>query len=722
MTRLLILILSTALALAGEALAETPNPGAPDGEESVDVSADHMVRDGETQIVKAWGNVVVHFEDRTLKADKVRIDQATGYREAKGNIEFTAAGGTRLTAERARFNLKSKQGKIFRVLGKIEEQYYVRGREVTRQAADHYLLNDAALTTCQGRVPDWMFQASHIDMVVNDRALFTHAIFKVKDIPILYLPAGYIPIHRDRKSGLLLPKVGVSSTDGFIFGEAYYWAINGWSDATISAEYLSKRGVRPGLEYRYTPSQTTRGQFNGKFLDDSQTGNQFWKINATHWQALPLGFKFNGKLDLGSNANFNKTFEDDIDRRSQRSFDSYGAITRGWDRSTLDLVARYRESTQDNRDDTFAQLPDFTFSNLNVTLGGGPVLFNQDTNYTFFHLDQNPTTAIDDNFDMHRLDFHPQLSAPLRAFSWGTFTPTVGIRETFYSKGLGPGGKETGGFSRELFEVGAAFEGPKVNRVFHIGGMSKFKHILEPRVTYQFIPDIDEADRGKIRIIDEIDRLGPGSRLTYSLTQRLLAKTPAKYDSFATREVLRFEVSQSYDFREATFNTPPLQFVPPGQDRKPFSDIRFDLDSRLIESLLLNVDTTYDVYNDSFDTLNVEVGVKPTTGLMLYAQRRQIRGESTFITGTLDWIFAKGWRFLASTRYDERAKAFRQNNVSLLYDNNCRCWGAGVDIIDRKIITGGVEQDELRVLFNITLRGLGSIRSSSDQQLLHRTF
>lgn len=711
------IILWTALALAGEALAETAHSGPPGADPSVDITADHMVHDGETDTVRAWGHVVVKFEDRTLTADKVKVNQASGMGEAKGQVVFSAEGGTLLNAKRALFNMKSKQGKIFHVVGKIEEKYYVRGNQVTRLSADHYLLDDAALTTCRGSVPDWMFQASHIDVIRNDRALFTHAVFKVRDIPILYLPAGYIPIHQDRKSGLLLPKLGVSNTDGVIFGNAYYWAINGWSDATISADYLSKRGVRPGLEYRYTPSRTTSGQINGTFLDDNETGNQFWKVDAIHKQALPLDFKFNGKLDLESDDNFNKTFEDDIDRRSRRSSDSYGAITRSWEQNTLDILARYRDSTEDNRDDTFAQLPQLTFASLNMPLGGGPVLFNQDARYTFFHIDQNPDASIDDNYDTHRLDFHPQLSVPLPVASWGAFTPTIGVRETFYSQGQTAGGGETGSFSRELFDVGAAFEGPKVNRVFSAGNAgTKVKHVIEPRLTYQYIPDIDEEDRGKIKVIDEIDALGPESRLTYSLIQRLLKKSRAADETFETREVLRFEVSQSYDFREATSS------VAPGEDREPFSSLRFDLDSRLFEPLLLNLDTTYDVHRGDIDTLNAEVGIKPVRNLSLYVERRYIRDESTFITGTLDWAFTEGWRFTASTRYDERAKTFRENNVSMLYDNPCRCWGAGIDLIDRQIISGGERKDETRVLFNITLRGLGSIRSNQDQQLLHRTF
>ena len=192
-------------------------------------------------------------------------------------------------------------------------------------------------------------------------------------------------------------------------------------------------------------------------------------MDATHKQDLPLDFKFNGKLDLESDSSFNKTFEDNVNKRSRRSSDSFGYIHRSWADTTVDILARYRDSSEENRDDTFAHLPDATFSSLQQPIAGGPFYFNQDSNYTFFHLDLNPDPATDDNHDIHRMDFHPQLSLPMKISPWLSFTPTVGIRGTFYSDGLDAGNNSTDSFSRESFDIRAAFEGPKINRVFSTG-------------------------------------------------------------------------------------------------------------------------------------------------------------------------------------------------------------------------------------------------------------
>jgi LPS-assembly protein len=378
----LTIALAAIFCLGGEARAQDAGTGKPDT--AIDITADHMERDGETDVIRAWGHVVVRFEDRVLEADKVRVHRKTGIGEAKGHVILTQTDGTVLSAKRTRFNMKNKQGQIFDVAGKIEKKYYVKGREVTRIPPNRYLMTDASLTTCRGPLPDWEFEASTIDVVKDDRALFTHGIFKVRDIPVLYLPVGYIPINRNRKSGLLLPSIGYSNTDGFTFGSAYYWAINRSYDATVTVDYLGKRGVRPGLELRYAPSKNTVGEISGNYLDDNETGSEFWKVDAAHKQDLPLGFKFNGKLDLESDSSFNKTFEDDVNKRSRRSSDSFGYIHRSWTDTTVDILARYRDSSEENRDDTFAHLPDATFSSLRQPLAGGPFISTRTATTRFF--------------------------------------------------------------------------------------------------------------------------------------------------------------------------------------------------------------------------------------------------------------------------------------------------------------------------------------------------
>ena len=701
----------------------------PREKQAVSISADHLVQEEDTDIIKAKGNVIIRFGDRVLHADQVRVNQKTGIGEAKGHVLLTTNDGTLIKAKRSLFNMKSKYGKAFDVIGifkgtdekKRPLNYYFKGKEIKRLSPVHYKLKDSYLTTCSGKVPDWSFEAKNLDVIKGDRALFTRGVFRVKNVPILYLPIGYLPINKERKSGFLIPKIGTSNTDGFTFEPIYYWVINDYSDATLSIKYLEKRGVQPDIEYRYTPSKNTKGEFNAKILDDRSTGGLFYKVDWRHDQVFKHNTRFKAKLDLESENNFNKTFEDDTNLRTRRNTDSFASLNKSWSNSTLDVLLRFRDSTQDDRDDTFAQLPQITYQHQRQPIGKSSFLFNQETSYTSFLLDLNTDPVVDDQFQVHRFDFHPQISRPIPIAPWLAFTPTLGWRETIYSKGLSPGtsNKRTSSFTRELIDINGALEGPKINKIYFLDGTSntKINHVIEPRVSYDFIPNIDENDRAKIRIIDGIDSIKQTSIITYSLTQRLLKKSGGQNENAQTREILRFDVSQSFDFNK---DTQPISSI---NDGRAFSDVRFDLDSRLYDGLLINLDTTYNIYDGQLQTLNFEVGVKPLKDVSLYAERRFIRDQSTFFLGSIYWAFKKGWQLQASTRYDELTETFREIDLSLLYDNPCKCWGFSADWINRDIITGGNRQKESKFLFTLTLRGIGT-EGVGDSSLkhIHRRF
>lgn len=692
---------------------------APPAKEEIFLSADHMTHDNGRNLMWAWGKVVIRLDDRVIHADKIKVNNKTGNGQAVGHVIIKQSDGTLLKAKKARFNINNKQGRIFETRGRMGKKHYIKGKEITRFSEIHYKAQNAHITTCQGKLPDWLFEAESMDIVMGDRVLFHKGVFKIRDIPILYIPVGYLPINQERKSGLLLPSWGSSNTEGVTFNNAYYWAINRHSDATFGLDYTEQRGFKPSIEYRYTPNSHTKGTFNAAFIDDKITKSTFWKVDATHKQTLPFDFKFNGVLDLESEE-FNRNFTNSTSQRARRNSDSHATITKNWDNHSLDILTRYRDSSQQNNDQTFAQLPQITYKTQRQSIGDTKFFFNQDSSFTSFLTDLDSTADVDDNFSVQRFDFHPRVSYTTNIAPWLAFTPTLGIRETIYSKGLDAtdNNKRLDFFTRESFDVSASLEGPRFEKIFDLKNkfIPKLKHLIEPRLTYNYIPDIDEEDRGKIKVFDGIDTVNRRSSLTYSLTQRILQKELGENDNFNTREALRFDVSQTIDLIEATGSES-------SENKRPFSDLRFDLDSRLHDNLELNFDSTYDVHENVLKTFNVELGVKPMDSLYLLFERRWAKDSSTFIVGTVDWDLGKGWRMQGTTRFDERNGVSKENNFSLLYDNPCKCWGFKFDIIERdNLATGLASERETKYLLGITLRGIGDLRTGVKEKLIHREF
>ena len=704
-----------------------PSPGMKKNQPAkngVFLTADHLTHDNDRNIAWAWGKVVIELEDRVIKADKVKVNNKTGNGEAVGHVIITRSDGTRLKAKRSRFNINNQQSRIFEVRGRLGKKYYVKGKEVTRYSKTHYYAQKAQLTTCEGKLPDWLFEAETMDIVRGDRVLFTKGVFKVRDIPILYIPIGYLPIDQERKSGFLIPSWGSGGVEGVVFNNTYFWAIDKHSDATFSLDYSENRGFKPTVEYRYTPNRHTVGSFNASFIDDKITNSTFWEVKAKHKQTLPNDFKFNGVLDLQKQG-FNRNFSDSTSARAQRNTDSFATITKTWEGSSLDILTRYRESSQTGSDQTFAQLPQITYKTQRQSIGDTNFFFSQDSSFASFLTDLDTSPDVDDKFSVQRFDFRPQFSYTTRIAPWLSFTPSVGFRETIYSKGLDEtdNNKRLDFFTRESFNVSASFDGPRFEKIFDLKNkyIPKVKHLIEPRISYNFTPDIDEEDRAKIKVFDGNDTISRQSTITYSLTQRILQKERESRDKFNTREVLRFDISQTMDLIEATGSEE-------SENKRPFSDLRFDLDSRLHDNLKFNFDSTFDVHDSALKTFNLELGLN-IEDLYVFFDRRWAKDQETFIISGVNWTINEAWNLKATTRYNESEDEFPENHLSLLYDNPCKCWGFNLDLIEREslvpIAGNGVNQRETKFLLGITLRGLGTVqRGEADitKRLFHREF
>ena len=694
-----------------------PKSGKNQKKDEAFIIADHMRSNLKKEIIWVWGNVKIRTENKTIQADKVKINNKTGLGLAKGNVKIRNNDGTQLKAKDSRFNIKTQQGKIFQIRGRLGKRYYIKGREFTRLSDKHYKAKSVSLTTCTGKLPDWLFEAKSMDIITGDRAVFTGGVLKIRDIPILYIPAGYLPMDQTRKSGFLFPSFGNSDIDGTTLNNEYYWAIDDHSDATFKLGYRSKRGVTPGIEYRYTPSQNTKGFVTGTVVDDKITGETFWKADAQHRQELPYGFKFNGKLDL-EGKQFNKTFNDNLNLRNRRNSLSYATARKNWGSGSLEVLTRFRDSTDIASDQTLGELPQITYKEQRQQIGDSQYYFNQDTLFTSFITDLNSDPDIDDNFSVQRLDLHPQLTRIINIAPWLSLTPTIGVRETLYSKGK----NNTGFFSRESLDLTSTLKGPTFEKVFGTKNklIPKIKHLVEPRLIFSYIPDLDRKAKDKIQPFDAIDSLNPRNLLTYSITQRLLQKEADGKGDFNTRESLRFIISQSYDFREAS------RVGTSANPSEPFSDIRFDVDSRLADPLLLNFDSTYDINDRVLKTFNLQLGFRPMEALTLYFERRFARRGDVTSMATLDWDFLKGWNFKASTRLDEKTATHRETNLSLLYDDPCKCWGFNADFIQRNNFNStsstSAGAQETRFLLGITFRGLGSIQSGRNEKFIHRSF
>ena len=96
-----------------------------------------------------------------------------------------------------------------------------------------YEVHDGTVTSCRLPRPDWLFQAG-LFSVDDERAKAKNSVFKLLNVPVLYLPYATHPIDSEtRQTGVLIPLIGQSSTKGLVLGEQIYFALSRSTDLTV---------------------------------------------------------------------------------------------------------------------------------------------------------------------------------------------------------------------------------------------------------------------------------------------------------------------------------------------------------------------------------------------------------------------------------------------------------------------------------------------------------
>src|SRR5262249_53571434 len=116
------------------------------------------------------------------------------------------------------------------------------------------------------RVPKWSFSARRAKIRLDHRAKVYNAFFRIKNIPVLYVPYASISISKkDRSSGFLLPTSGSSSIKGRTMHFAYFQTLGRSADVLFRTDVFTKRGVGLGFDFRARTDEHSHIDF-GSFV------------------------------------------------------------------------------------------------------------------------------------------------------------------------------------------------------------------------------------------------------------------------------------------------------------------------------------------------------------------------------------------------------------------------------------------------------------------------
>jgi LPS-assembly protein len=737
----LALILLIVVLVSGRVFAENTISGLRDDKKVPwHIIADEISYDEKANVYIGKGNVRITKKEKNLNADYVRFNQQTMDVFAKGHVILTV-GKDILTGESARMNLNTETGTIFNGVIFLEENnYHIKGDTIKKTGKDTYTADKASISTCDGDPPAWKITGRNLKVTVEGYGFVEHAALWAKKIPVLYTPFLVFPVKLKRQTGLLTPQIGYSDRKGGRYIQPFYWAINESSDATFYSDYMSRRGEKLGVEYRYVLDEQSKGTLmydflNDRQVDDGSPGSEKWGypddgvlrpnsdrywFRMKHDQALPHQFFAQLDIDIVSDQDYLHEFKegytgyDDatayFEKEFGRGFDDYDDpvrlnrlnISRNWSNYSLNAELRWYDNViarrQQETDTTEQRLPTISFNGSKQQILTSPFYFDLASQYTYFY--------SEDGERDHRVDIHPRFYLPYTFGSYFTIEPSVGLRETiwhFDKKQYQTSDKKT--LYRELYDLKLDLTS-EVYQIFdfHAGSVERIKHAISPEIIWEYIPNKDQSE---LPDLDEIDRIPEKNLITYSVTNTLTSKfkknpreksghsldksagnknyEPSIYDY---NEFCRFKLEQSYDINKEKEDDP-----------EPFSPIHGELEVIPRRYLSLRADADWSHYDRNFRSRNISATLKDERGDSIFVEHRYQHDISE--TLYTDVSLKVSERLLMRGEYERNIFDGIDLKYGLGFLYKSQCWSLSSGITK--------EGEDLSFQFMITLYGIGQI-------------
>ncbi len=270
------------------------------------LEADTLTNDEATQILTAQGQVEGRYQDKTLRADRVVYNLESGQVIASGNVVLVQADGSSQYADKLELSNELEAGTATDFVARLPDGGVTAARFVARGQNGEVELYNAYYTACEvceeKPNPSWRIKARQVTQDKDSRTVqYRDATFELFGIPVFYTPyLAHPDPSADRASGLLAPYVGYSDATGFNARAPYYWAIDDYTEATITPRIYSK--VNPLLEYEVARQfHTGRMELNGSLTYGSvfdRNGDIF--NDATLFRdpdTAPVGKKIRGHFN-----------------------------------------------------------------------------------------------------------------------------------------------------------------------------------------------------------------------------------------------------------------------------------------------------------------------------------------------------------------------------------------------------------------------------------------
>lgn len=229
------------------------------GERQIAFETDILSYDSDGETVTAEGNVLLQSGDRSVRAEKVTWNSRTGQILASGNVRFVDEIGNQLYTDNVELNDKFEAGAMDNLLLALRQGGRLAAESGMRQQDGSVALTRAAYSACSvvrpngcPKEPSWKITADRVVYNPADSKVdFTGAYLELFGTRVLPLPGLAIRTDGGATSGVLIPDLRISKSNGVEVSGSYYLRFADNKDLELTAHVYTEAPPMLSGQYRH---------------------------------------------------------------------------------------------------------------------------------------------------------------------------------------------------------------------------------------------------------------------------------------------------------------------------------------------------------------------------------------------------------------------------------------------------------------------------------------
>ena len=249
--------------------------------QKVEIFAKNIIVENNTTLI-AKDSVILLYNNDLIKADKATYNKSNSTLILEGRVEMLGKDKNRLSSNKLTINTVTKEVKIDHIFLAGEDDLWIDASSAEKRK-DIYKIKNSKISSCNRLNPDWTIEFKKANYYSN-REIITMEDAKVRfyDTTILYLPYLAFPTVHKRTTGLLYPRVKVTSRDGIVYEQPLFYAPHENWDLELDPQVRLKRGAGAFFTARFVDSNHSNGYFRAGYFKNKHSYAKSNSLNDEH--------------------------------------------------------------------------------------------------------------------------------------------------------------------------------------------------------------------------------------------------------------------------------------------------------------------------------------------------------------------------------------------------------------------------------------------------------